>query len=219
MLLYRNDESIMAMAKRPSNTSQTKTVLVTAFGPYDRWSENSSWLCLVELIRDLPGESQVTTRRYPVDLHDARQMLADDLQTGYDYALHLGQSPGSSGVRLEAVGLNVFGGPGDSPSSHEPLENSGPLAYQSALPLDEWAAGLRDEGIPAEVSFHAGTYLCNAMLYWSHFLAEQDSLRTKSCFVHLPLTPQQVAATAEPIATMPSSMTAAAVRWMLGQMH
>jgi len=29
-------------------------VLITAFEPFDRWSENSSWLALVELTRSLP---------------------------------------------------------------------------------------------------------------------------------------------------------------------
>ncbi len=209
----------MAMPKREGNDSGKKSVLVTAFGPYDCWSENSSWLCLVELIRDLPGVSQITTRRYPVALQEARQMLADDLRFGFDYALHLGQAPGSSEVLLEAIGLNVFCGIDDVAESYKPLEDDGPLAYRSALPLAEWAVALRGEGIPTKLSFHAGTYLCNAMLYWSHFLAEQSGHPTQSCFVHLPLAPEQVAAAAKPFASLPPSMTAAALRWMIGQMQ
>lgn len=206
----------MPIAKRRSEDSPSKTVLVTAFGPYDCWSNNSSWLCLVELIRDLSEASHITTRRYPVDLREARTMLANDLQAGYDYALHLGQAPGASCVRLEAIGLNVFHHDNESP---EPLEKDGPLAYRSALPLAEWAVGLRDEGIPSDVSFHAGTYLCNAMLYWSHFFVEQENFHTRSCFVHLPLAPQQVVAHTEPLAMMPSTMSAAAVRWILDHIH
>lgn len=209
----------MSMTQRPGKSARSKTVLVTAFGPYDRWDDNSSWLCLVELIRDLPDVSQVTTRRYPVELQAARKMLVEDLQAEYDYALHLGQSPGATGVELEAIGLNAYTGIGEAAGTHQPLEVDGPIAYRSALPLDDWAAALRSEGIPAKVSFHAGTYLCNAMLYWSHFLAEQESLRTQSCFVHLPLAPQQVSLAAESLPAMPPSMTAMAVRWMLDQMH
>lgn len=207
------------MANLPGNAERSTNVLVTAFGPYDRWSENASWLCLVELIRDLPGVSHVTTRRYPVDLQGTKKMLADDLRGGYDFALHLGQSPGATSVQLETIGVNAYSGIKDSQDSHQLLEEQGPVAYRSALPLDRWAGDLRGRGIPAEVSFHAGTYLCNAALYWSHHIAEQEGFRTQSCFVHLPLTPEQVVASSESLPAMPTSMTAAAVRWMLDQLR
>ena len=32
------------------------TVLITAFEPYDDWPENSSWLALLDLTRDLPPQ-------------------------------------------------------------------------------------------------------------------------------------------------------------------
>src|SRR5687768_5035646 len=83
------------------------TVLITAFEPYDRWPENSSWLALVELARDLPVEPRVVTRRYPVDFEAARSRLVDDLAANYDFVLHLGQAPGISRVHLEAIGVNI----------------------------------------------------------------------------------------------------------------
>ena len=54
-------------------------VLVTAFEPYDVWSENASWLALVELTRDLPVRPEVTTRLYPVDYAEMRKRLERDL--------------------------------------------------------------------------------------------------------------------------------------------
>lgn len=209
----------MSLPQRPGKSARSKTVLVTAFGPYDRWKDNSSWLCMVELIRDLPDVSRVTTRRYPVDLQAARQMLIEDLNAGVDYALHLGQSPKATGVELESIGLNAYSGIGEEAGNHQPLEVDGPVAYRSALPLSDWATALREEGIPAKVSFHAGTYLCNAMLYWSHFFAEQEGMRTQSCFLHLPLAPQQVSSMTESMPAMAPSMTATAVRWILDQLH
>ena len=86
------------------------TVLVTAFEPYDCWPENSSWLTLVELTKNLPDAPAVTTRLYPVDVGAMRKRLSKDLEADYDYALHLGQAPGAACVRLEAIGINVVGG-------------------------------------------------------------------------------------------------------------
>ena len=39
------------------------TLLLTAFEPYDGWPENSSWLTLVELTKNLPSAPRLTTRR------------------------------------------------------------------------------------------------------------------------------------------------------------
>jgi len=69
--------------------------LLTAFEPYDTWTENSSWLAIIELTRWFESQSQVVTRRYPVHLQTASDRLRKDLLEGYDFAIHLGQAPGS----------------------------------------------------------------------------------------------------------------------------
>src|SRR5262245_29923078 len=104
------------------------SILLTAFEPYDRWPENSSWLALVELTRELPGGSKVVTRRYPVDFDVARSRLREDLAADYDYALHLGQAPGVSRIHLEAIGVNIGGHSSQSPDQFQLLVPDGPAA-------------------------------------------------------------------------------------------
>jgi pyroglutamyl-peptidase len=191
------------------------TVLITAFEPYDIWRENASWLALLTLTRDLPIEPRVTTRLYPVDFPTARQRLEADLQANYDFAFHLGQAPGSGRIALEAIGLNVGGLSNQSPDQFQPLELEGPAAYRTDLPLAEWAAQIREAGIPAAVSYHAGTYLCNAALYLSLHTARTRGLKTRSTFIHLPLAPQQVLGQRSDVATLPSEHAAAAIKLIL----
>jgi pyroglutamyl-peptidase len=193
-------------------------VLITAFEPYDRWTSNASWLCLVELTRDLPAGHVLTTRRYPVDFALARSRLEGDLAAGYDFAIHMGQAPGSPQIRLEAVALNVGHDPADKNGRMRTLAEDGPTAYRSDLPLDDWAAALRAGGIPAAVSYHAGTYLCNAMLYWSRYLAERLSQRTRPVFVHLPLDLSQAAGESRDAPSLPVSVAAAAIRLLLAEL-
>src|SRR5690606_13635594 len=119
--------------------------------------------------------------------------LERDLSDGYDFALHLGQAPGSARIALEAVGINIGQQHTGAGAVCQPLVDEGPVAYRSSLPLDRWAESLRRAGIPAHVSFHAGTYLCNATLYWSHHIASQRGLPTRACFLHLPLDVSQCA--------------------------
>jgi pyroglutamyl-peptidase len=173
-------------------------ILLTAFEPYDQWRENSSWLALVELTRWFESRSQVVTRRYPVHLQAASDRLRKDLLDGYDLAIHLGQAPGSSVLKLESTGLNRR-------TDGAPLIDGAPSAYITPLPLNQLRDSLISRRIPAEVSHHAGTYLCNAVLYLSQHFSSQLNLPTRSLFIHLPLTPEQVADNA---ATMPSAGTA-----------
>jgi pyroglutamyl-peptidase len=194
------------------------TVLITAFEPYDRWPENSSWLALVELTRDLPSDVKVVTRRYPVDFEAARARLADDLAADYDFALHLGQAPGISRVHLEMIGINIGGHSSQTPDQHQPLVPGGPPAYQSALPLAEWAARIREFGIPCQVSYHAGTYLCNALLYLTHHIAQQRRLKTRAAFIHVPLAPQQVLTERQDWPSLPSTQCAEAIRCILREL-
>ncbi len=193
-------------------------VLITAFGPYGSWKENASWMALVELTRDLPDAPDVTTRLYPVDFDVVRERLEQDLLAGFDYALHLGQAPGASTIQLEAIGINVNAAPIADTNQPEPLIADGPVAYQSVLPLAHWAGLLRGTGIPARVSYHAGTFLCNATLYLTHYLCQQHAWDTQATFVHLPLTCSQVFTNEKTLPSMPSDVAAKAIRLILEQL-
>lgn len=195
------------------------TVLVTAFEPYDRWSENSSWQALVALTRNLPEEPKVVTRLYPVDFSKTKQRLAEDLEANYDYALHLGQAPGLGRIHLEAVGINVGGNSRQLPEEFSPLTTDGPVAYRSRLPLDHWAMLIREANIPAQVSYHAGTFLCNAMLYLSHYYVEKQKRKTRSVFIHLPLSNHQVLGERQDLASMSSETCAHALQIILAEMN
>ncbi|MAI72840.1 MAG: pyrrolidone-carboxylate peptidase [Rhodopirellula sp.] len=179
-------------------------ILITAFEPYDRWPANSSWLALTDLTRWYDGDAEITTRRYPVDLSRMSENLRKDLQANFDFAIHLGQSPGSTIIKLESVGLNVR-------SNGSPLISNAPEAYRSSLLLTPCHGELVAAGIPSEISHHAGTYLCNAALYLSQHYSKSYGLRTKSLFLHIPLSPAQAAADKGSPASMSTPMASAAV--------
>lgn len=169
-------------------------ILVTAFEPYDHWTQNSSWDCLVELLRSRGATPGVTTRRYPVDLGLMRERLYQDLSRGIDAVLHLGQAPGIGQIHLEAIALNVAGITRSQGEEFGPLVYDGPVAYRTEFPVGMWATDLKQSGIPAAVSYHAGTYLCNAIMYLSHHWFEERGIDARVGFIHLPLSDDQVAA-------------------------
>jgi len=194
------------------------SIFISAFEPYGGWSENSSWLALVEFTKQLSPDSQVTTRLYPVDFDTVAERLRKDLAADYDFALHLGQAPGTSSVKLEAIGLNVGGRSEQRPEEFRRLVEDGPVAYRSELPLAEWSCLLRAAGIPTTVSYNAGSYLCNATLYLSHYFAEAMKLTTQSAFIHLPLDFSQTLKQDKELPAMPSAMASRALQLVVNQL-
>ncbi|QDU93258.1 pyroglutamyl-peptidase I family protein [Lignipirellula cremea] len=193
-------------------------VLLTAFGEYGEWAQNASWLAVVALTRNLPDDLQLTTRLYPVDFDLALPQLTQELAKNYDYVLHVGQSPGSSRIQLEAIGLNIAGRVEQQPHEFQPLAEGGPVAYQSALPLGDYTLKIREQGIPVEVSHHAGVYLCNAFLYWTHHQAAVQQLQTQATFVHLPLATSQVVGMRREYPSLPSETAAQALLILLQEL-
>jgi pyroglutamyl-peptidase len=193
-------------------------IFVTAFEPYDRWTENSSWLTLVEFTKELAHDARITTRLYPVD-HDAvRLRLEEDLRANYDFALHLGQLPGAASIHLEALAVNVGNHARGTPDDLAPLVADGPVAYRSQLPLGPWANMLRKAGIPTTLSYHAGTLLCNATMYLTHYFAQKTGVRTRAAFVHIPLDTEQATREEKEMPTLPATMCAKALHMIVADL-
>jgi pyroglutamyl-peptidase len=190
-------------------------ILITAFQPYDGWPTNASWLALMELARELPEQPRISTRLYPVDFATALDRLEADLNQHYDYAVLTGQAPGRTRIELEAVALNLASPHERDSSLVSPIVEEGPLAYSSNLPADELCRVIRQAGIPAAVSHHGGTYLCNALLYSALHQIQTRKLKTRAIFVHLPVDTLQAARHDAPIPSLPTTLCVQALRLLL----
>ena len=74
-----------------------------------------------------------------------------------------------------------------------PVVTGGPAAYFSTLPIKAMRLALQAEGIAAEVSQTAGTFVCNHVFFGlMHLLATQRGLqKSKGGFIHVPWLPEQ----------------------------
>ncbi len=190
-------------------------ILLTAFEPYAEWSTNASWLALVEMLRVRPPTGSLVTRRYPVDFSRMQSALYKDLAQEFDAVLHLGQAPGTPSIRLEAMAVNSGQAITENPAIQERLIADGPEAYRTRMPLERWQTSLHEQSIPAHISHHAGTYLCNAIMYLTHHWVAQSDRPIPVGFVHLPLTTQQVIQKSEPLPSLPVETLASAISILL----
>ncbi|GAA4434192.1 pyroglutamyl-peptidase I [Bremerella cremea] len=161
-------------------------ILITAFEPFLQYPTNASQQILSHWLEDHPGSDRSTfvTEILPVEYVRTEPRLLELHNQSFDFALHLGQAPRIDRFNLEMIALNVKSDPTIDIS---PLNPEGPAAYASALPLQQWSGDLTEREIPATVSFHAGTYLCNATYFWSTEAQLRRGKTDRSLFVHVPL--------------------------------
>ena len=72
-----------------------------------------------------------------------------------------------------------------------PIEPDGPIAYWATIPVREVVEAIRQEGIPATLSYSAGTFVCNHVFYSACHFAAGRGLDIKVGFIHVPYLPEQ----------------------------
>jgi len=110
-------------------------------------------------------------------------------------ALHVGLSPKSYEIKVERIAINLmYSETGDVDGFKpidEPIVPGGPVAYFATLPTRKIVEKLKENGIPATLSYSAGTFLCNCAMYVSLHIIATQRLKTISGFIHIPYTPRQ----------------------------
>lgn len=177
--------------------SKLPRILLTGFTPFGGESINPSW----EAVRQLHGKRmaghQVVALQLPTVFDDSRRELeAAVRELAPVILLGVGQAGGRSQLSIERVAINVQDArlpdnAGAQPID-EPVVAGGPAAYFSTLPIKAMLAALQAEGLPAEISNTAGTYVCNHVAYvMLHLAAQQQGVRAG--FIHIPYLPEQTA--------------------------
>lgn len=134
----------------------------------------------------------------PVDTNALYGWLENTLLTYKpDIWIGVGVAVKSPAILIENVGINIrcFDTPDINGTTMTPnaIVDDGLLAYRSNLPTQSIVQNLRSAGIPTDLSFHAGTHLCNQMLYSVLYLSQIKSLNLISGFVHVPQSTDNVA--------------------------
>lgn len=173
-----------------------KTVLITAFEPFEGETINPSWEAVRQLDGKVIGGAKVVARQLPVVFGHALERLwqaMDEIQP--QRILAVGQAGGRSDFSVERVAINVDDAriPDNQHNQpvDEPVINDGPAAYFSTLPIKAIVAAVREAGIPASVSQTAGTFVCNHVMYGLLHRLHTRENSARGGFIHLPYLPEQ----------------------------
>jgi len=188
-------------------------LLVTGYPPFDNYPQNATHQLIESMLAELPMElepyrDQVAFEMVPFDNSDSaaqQQTMLDSYkrlmaQYGPEICLFCGQAASRPWITLETIAINLFKG--------ARIDPAGPPAYWSTLPDQEGLIQkMQDATLPAKLSHHAGTHLCNHILYTSLRDAELQGVSRRSGFLHLPMTASQVISCDEYRPFIPVRMT------------
>lgn len=170
-------------------------ILVTGFTPFGGEKKNPSW----ESVRQLPDSTNGVTlakKEIPTAFTKCKEVLEDILEEEKpDVALHIGQAGGRTNITVEKVAINLAearipDNDGEQPMD-EPLREDGDTAYFTTLPIKAMVENIRTK-YPASVSYTAGTYVCNALMYHALYLAQKKYPNMRAGFIHIPFMEEQV---------------------------
>src|SRR6185503_14590339 len=161
-------------------SSLSMTTLLTGFNRFGDLEVNPTQL-IVESMAKRPGaftNFNLVVEVLPTEFIVAGNRISQLIrQHRPEMVVCLGVGAGLGEIHLERVALNLDDGglPDNAGVSRtgQKIVPDGPLAYHSTLPLVRMREALRQRGIPAIISNHAGTYVCNHVFYLARHEVER----------------------------------------------
>jgi pyroglutamyl-peptidase len=175
-----------------------KKVLLTGFEPFGGESINPALEVIKEITEEKMTNIELTVMQLPVIFGKAYELLIKKISdVNPDLILSIGQAGGSARISVEKVGLNfkdskIPDNEGSKPKD-ELIISDGPVAYFTTINVRKTTNNLKKAGIPAIISYSAGTYVCNNLVYGALHYLNTTNKEIKYGFIHVPFLPQQVA--------------------------
>ena len=168
-----------------------KQLLITGFDPFGGQPVNPSWEA-VKALPDRIGPYALTKLQIPtVFALAAEQVLAAGAH--FDAILCVGQAGGRDAITPEVIAINlqeatIADNAGNQPVN-VPVIPGGPAAYFATVPVRQMVSAIRDAGLPGKLSYSAGAFVCNDVLY--RLLHRYAGTSTRVGFIHVPFLPEQ----------------------------
>lgn len=171
-------------------------ILITGFDPFGGENVNPAYEA-VKLLPDTIAGVEIIKLEVPTRFHRAGALLEDAMQRHKpDAVICVGQAGGRAAITPEKVAINLMDGRIPDNAGYQPVDvpiwQDGETAYFTSLPVKAMVQRMRDAGIPAAVSYTAGTYVCNYLLYTLLYLIDKKYPNVRGGFIHVPYAMEQV---------------------------
>lgn len=169
------------------------TLLLTYFGPFEGVPINPSQAVAFgaqEALAISAPHLSVEVHELPVEFAESSRALGELLECiKPELAISLGVAAGRDKVSLERVAINLDSAriPDNAGAQliDQTIRGDGPEAYFSTLPTRAIFEELSSQQLPVELSYTAGTFVCNHVFYE---LMHATKGTIPAGFIHIPLT-------------------------------
>lgn len=173
----------------PSAMPRHAPLLLTGFEAFDGRALNASWEAVRALEGERIGAHVLRVARLPCRFGSAIEQLQQALDRHRPaLVLCVGEALNRQAFSLERVAINWIDARIPDNDGCQPIDQAvrdgAPAAYFSRLPIKAMAQALRAAGLPAEISYSAGSYVCNQVFFGlMHALRRR---RAPAGFLHVP---------------------------------
>ena len=170
-------------------------ILITGFDPFGGESVNPAFEA-VKLLPDTIAGVQILKLEVPTQFLRAGEVLEAAMKEHRpDVVLCIGQAGGRAAITPEKVAINLMDGRIPDNAGYQPVDvpirEDGATAYFSTLPVKAIVQKMKASGIPAALSYTAGTYVCNYLMYTLLYLIDKKFPDVRGGFIHVPYAMEQ----------------------------
>lgn len=181
-------------------------ILITGFDPFDKEKLNPAYEA-VKLLPDKIADAEIIKLEIPTVFGKGAFQVEQTIEKHCpDYVICVGQAGGRSSITVEKVAINFVDARIADNEGNQPINTSiipdGATAYFSSLPIRAMVENMRENGIPANISYTAGTFVCNEVMYRLLHLIDTKYHHVKGGFIHVPYTTVQAASKPDGTASM-----------------
>ena len=170
-------------------------VLVTGFDPFGGEVDSPAYEA-IKLLPDTIAGAEIIKLEIPTVFARSTLAVEKALQAYEpDLVICVGQAGGNSCITIEKIAVNLAqAGIPDNDGElkvDDPLQEDGDIAYYSNLPINAIVKNIRDHDIPCYISYSAGTYVCNCVMYNVLYMTSRKYPNIRSGFIHVPYSSAQ----------------------------
>ena len=148
-------------------------ILLTGFDPFGGETVNPAFEA-VKLLPDTIAGAEIVKQEVPTEFIRA----------------------GRSAITPEKVAINLMDGRIADNAGYQPIDvtiqEDGETAYFTSLPVKAMVQNIKDAGIPSALSYTAGSYVCNYLMYTLLYLIDRKYPNIRGGFIHVPYAMEQV---------------------------
>lgn len=171
-------------------------ILVTGFDPFDNEPTNTAYEA-VKMIPDVIEGAEIIKLEIPTVFDKGAKKAIEKMFEEDVYAvLSVGQAGNRTSMSVEKVAINLIEAriPDNEGNQYfdTAIKVDGEPAYFSTLPTKAMVTEMKNNNVPAHMTYSAGTYVCNEVMYQVLYALSKANSNIKAGFMHVPFAQHQV---------------------------